>query len=218
MLGLEVDLSGFYVLSRLDARLNELAERFAGLRPPRFTGVFESLVNAVACQQLSLDVGIHLLNRLSRHFDPAAERSARAPAFPSADQLARAQVAELRPFGFSGAKARTLVGLAHNVTERDIDLGALEVLDDAPARELLDALPGIGRWSAEYALLRGLGRLQVLPGDDVGAQNSLRRRFGLSPGGGYDAVAELSKTWWPYGGLVYFHLLLAGLAEAGHLT
>ncbi|MBN9264944.1 MAG: hypothetical protein J0I75_10355, partial [Hyphomicrobium sp.] len=35
------------------------------MKPPRFATVFEGLVNGVACQQLSLDVGVHLLNRLS---------------------------------------------------------------------------------------------------------------------------------------------------------
>jgi DNA-3-methyladenine glycosylase II len=34
----------------------------------------------------------------------------------------------------------------------------------------LSRIRGIGRWSAEYVLLRGLGRLDTFPGDDVGAQ------------------------------------------------
>ena len=56
------------------------------------------------------------------------------------------------------------------------------------------------------------------PVDDVGARNNLRRRFGLPSTAGYDAVAELARAWWPYGGLVYFHLLLDALATAGHVT
>jgi len=58
----------------------------------------------------------------------------------------------------------------------------------------------------------------VLPGDDVGARNNLRRRFGLPEDGGYEAVNRLAKQWWPYAGLVYFHLLLDGLARAGQLA
>ena len=123
---------------------------------------------------------------------------------------------DLRPLGFSGAKARTIVGLARQVDSGQLDLDALEHLDDDAARQALIASPGIGRWSAEYTLLRGLGRLQVLPGDDVGARNNLRRRFGLSPSAGYDGMAALSKSWWPYGGFVYFHLLLDALRQGGH--
>jgi len=57
----------------------------------------------------------------------------------------------------------------------------------------------------------------VLPGDDVGARNNLRRRFGLAEDAGYDAVASLSRRWQPYAGLVYFHLLLDALAARGYL-
>ena len=92
---------------------------------------------------------------------------------------------------------------------------ALAAADDRLAA--LVALPGIGRWSAEYVLLRGLGRLEVLPGGDVGARKSLRRRFDLPSSAGYDEVAALAERWRPYGGLVYFHLLLDGLARSGRL-
>ena len=79
MLGLDVDLDGFYRVAAGDARLNRLALRFRGMRPPCFPTVFEAVVNAVACQQLSLDVGIHLLSlagpplraRRPRAADPA---------------------------------------------------------------------------------------------------------------------------------------------------
>ena len=46
-------------------------------------------------------------------------------------------------------------------------------------RSELLGLRGVGRWTAEvHVLLRGLGRLQVFPGDDVGAQKSLARWLG----------------------------------------
>ncbi len=217
VLGLDVDLSGFADLTGNDAELAALAGRFAGMRPPRFASVFEALVNAVACQQLSLEVGIGLVNRLAG-FLTAAPADARSPlAFPTAAQLARADVGALRALGFSAAKARTLVTLGRKVTAGEIDLEALADLDDRSGVERLTALPGIGRWSAEYTLVRGLGRLHVLPGDDVGARNGLRRRFGLAPDAGYGAVSTLARRWWPYAGLIYFHLLLDSLAGEADL-
>ena len=65
MLGLQVDLSGFYRFASRQAKLGPLARRFRGMRPPRFPSVFEAFVNATACQQMSLTVGILLLNRLA---------------------------------------------------------------------------------------------------------------------------------------------------------
>ena len=65
LLGLDIDLSEWYRVAHRDRRLAELAHRFRGLKPPRFPTVFEALVNAFACQQLSLVVGLELLNRLA---------------------------------------------------------------------------------------------------------------------------------------------------------
>ena len=217
MLGLTVDLGGFYRVAAADARLNALAGRFRGMRPPCFPTVFEAAVNAVACQQLSLDVGIHLLNRLARRFGPAAGGPVARYGFPAPDRLAAADPAELRALGFSTAKARTIVWVAAQVATGTLDLEALRDGGDDQAMGILLGLPGIGRWSAEYVMLRGLARYHVLPGDDVGARNNLRRRFGLAGDAGYDAVARLSRRWQPYAGLVYFHLLLDALAARGCL-
>ena len=219
-LGLTADLTGFYEVADRDDRLRPLALRFHGMRPPCFPTVFEALVNAVACQQLSLDVGIHLLNRLARRFGPAVPGTGAATAygFPEPDRLAAATPAELRTLGFSGAKARTITTIAAKVAAGDLDLEALRGAGDAAAREILLGLPGIGRWSAEYVLLRGLARYHVLPGDDVGARNNLRRRFGLPEDAGYDEVTRLSRRWWPYAGLAYFYLLLDALAARGDLA
>ena len=217
MLGLAADLAGFYRVAAGDARLNPLAARFRGMRPPCFPTVFEAVVNAVACQQLSLDVGIHLLNRLARRFGPALPGPETRYGFPAPGRLAAADPAELRALGFSMAKARTITAIAGQAAAGALDLDALRHADDGQAMGVLLALPGIGRWSAEYVMLRGLARYHVLPGDDVGARNNLRRRFGLAEDAGYDAVAALSRRWQPYAGLVYFHLLLDALATRGDL-
>jgi DNA-3-methyladenine glycosylase II len=81
----------------------------------------------------------------------------------------------------------------------------------------LMAFRGVGRWSAEYVMLRGLGRLHVFPGDDVGAQKSLARWLGRSAPLDYGGVRKAVAPWQPYAGLVYFHLLLDGLSNAGVL-
>ena len=65
LLGLTADLADFATKAAQDPLLGPLAVRLRGLKPPRFPTVFEALVNGVACQQLSLAVGIHLLNRLT---------------------------------------------------------------------------------------------------------------------------------------------------------
>jgi DNA-3-methyladenine glycosylase II len=219
LLGLTVDLSTFAAMAERDPLLGPLAGRMRGLKPPRFPTVFEALVNGVACQQLSLAVGIHLLNRLTAaHGHPVAQDPGGPRAFPDPDQLAGLLPDELKRHGFSLTKARTIVETAQAIVVGDLDLESLEQLDDRTAIERLTSLRGIGRWTAEYVLLRGLGRLQIFPGDDVGAHNKLKRFFDIDSQLDYDSVERLVARWHPYAGMVYFHLLLESLADSGLLS
>ena len=58
LVGLSIDLAPFAAMAAPDPLLGPLAARMRGLKPPRFLTVFEALVNGIACQQLSLAVGI----------------------------------------------------------------------------------------------------------------------------------------------------------------
>ncbi len=216
LLGLGVDLSGFAAMAARDPLLGELAGRLSGLKPPRFPTVFEALVNAIACQQLSLEVGIHLLNRLTAARGQAVpEDPDGLHAFPEPADLASVAPAELKAIGFSLAKASAIVETAAAIAGGDLDLEALERLDDRAATERLTSLRGVGRWTAEYVMLRGLGRLHVFPGDDVGARNNLKRFFAIDGPLDYEGIARLVARWHPYAGIVYFHMLLDSLSKAG---
>src|SRR4051794_3198458 len=216
LLGLEVDLSAFAAMSASDPLLGSLAARMQGLKPPRFPTLFEALVNGVACQQLSLDVGIHLLNRLTAERGrPVSEDPEGMRAFPGPEALASAEPEELKRLGFSHAKASAIIDAARAIGAGDLDLEDLEQLEDTAAIERLTRLRGIGRWTAEYVLLRGLGRLHVFPGDDVGAHNKLRRLFNIDTPLDYESVEQLVARWHPYAGVVYFHLLLDSLSQNG---
>jgi DNA-3-methyladenine glycosylase II len=123
--------------------------------------------------------------------------------------------ADIKRLGFSLAKARTIVTSARKIVDGDLDLEALEGAEDAEVLERLTSLRGVGRWTAQYVMLRGLGRLHVFPGDDVGARNKLKAFLGLDGPLDYERVERVVSRWAPYGGLVYFHLLLDSLSRAG---
>ena len=218
LLGLETDLSSFYSLAADDPFLGPLAQRFQGLKPPRLPTLFECLVNAIACQQLTLTVGIRLLNRLVETYGTPVRDGGGPRAFPRPAQLAGLSAEALRALGFSRAKALSIVGLAAAIETGAFDAEAIESLDNEEALAALMRLRGIGRWSAEYALLRGLGRLNVFPGDDVGARKNLAHRLQRTGPLDYAAVQDAVRPWQPFAGLVYFHLLLANLVDRGVLT
>lgn len=217
-LGLNEDLRGFYETARKDPVLRALAERFRGVKPPRFHSIFETLVNGVACQQLSLNVCIHIVNRIVETYGRGLSvGDGTFHAFPRPEDVAGIDEERLRTVGITRHKARALIGIARAAVEGSLDAGKLAALSNENATRKLRELHGIGPWTADYVLLRGLGRLDVFPAGDVGARNGLRKLPGLEALG----EGELDKTlarWGPYRGLVYFHLLLNHLAEEDRIT
>jgi DNA-3-methyladenine glycosylase II len=216
MLGLRQDLSSFYRLAKQDPKIAPLAKEFRGLKPPRFPTVLEAVANGIACQQLSLLVGILLLSRLAGKYGRMIGSSdAGLRSFPSPEDLFGARLNSLKSLGFSGHKVGFLLAIAANERQGNLDLEKLEYCDNQEALEILESLPGIGRWTAEYVLLRGLGRLNVFPGDDVGARNNLARFLGRRKPLDYEGVGRAVAKWQPYAGFLYFHLLLARIRDAG---
>jgi DNA-3-methyladenine glycosylase II len=209
LLGLRLDLGKFYRLTTGDAKLHELARRFRGLKPPRFLTVFEALVNAITCQQLSLTVGITLLNRLTERYGLGSESDGRA--FPRPEELAEAEVRSLRALRYSRSKGQAIIEAARAMREGTLDPGSFTTMDDVEIMNRLMELRGVGRWTAEYTLLRGLGRVHQFPSDDVGAQKGLQRWLRLRRPPDYDHVRKVLSRWRPHAGLIYFHLLLDGL-------
>jgi DNA-3-methyladenine glycosylase II len=219
LLGLRIDLTDWYQTAEGDARLRPLADAFRGMKPPRFPTIFEALVNAFACQQLSLEVGLELLNRVGTLCSARVGTLHDARyAFPSAHDVARLPPEQYRAIGFSHQKVRALLGLARAIVGQELNLESIAGESDSVVRQRLLALRGVGRWTSEYVLLRGLGRLHVFPGDDVGAQKRLARWLGRSRPMDYAGVRRAVERWQPYSGLLYFHLLLDGLSQAGALN
>lgn len=219
MFGLATDLGPFYALAERHSVLKPLVERFSGVKPPRFPNLFEALVNAVACQQVTLDLGITLLNRLSERFGVrVADRGVSLYAFPSPTDVVHVPHEAIEDLGFSRQKARAIKELALRATDDGLDRESLEGVSNEDAVASLSSIRGIGRWSAEYVLLRGLGRLDTFPGDDIGAQNNLRKLFHLDDKPNYEEIGRLTSAWHPYEGVVYFHLLLEKLHGAGAIA
>jgi len=216
LLGVKVDLAEFYRMAQGDPRLSQLVDAFLGVKPPRFPSLFEALINAVACQQVSLEVGLRLISRLAERF---GGRLVDAPgftySFPSARRIAEAPAASIRELGFSQRKVEVIKSLASAHLRGELDDTRFESMANPDVVRVLDAIKGIGRWSAEYVLLRGLGRLDVYPGDDVGAARNLAAWLGVSGRLGYEEVQRATSKWGRYRGVVYFHFLLRRLREKG---
>ncbi|MBU2803086.1 DNA-3-methyladenine glycosylase 2 family protein, partial [Acidithiobacillus caldus] len=179
----------------------------------------EGLINAVACQQVSLQVGILLLNRLCRACEGDSGGLHQTLPFPTPQRLLEQEPELLRSLGFSRQKVRSLRAVAEAARAGDLDERAWQGMPAEAIRERLTQIPGIGRWSAEYVLLRALGRLDIFPGDDVGGRKGLLRWLGAEARAvGYEDTLAHLKAWAPFAGMVYFFMLLRRLEEAGYIA
>jgi DNA-3-methyladenine glycosylase II len=177
LFGFGYNLSDFYRLSRQNSFIHQMVERFSGLKPPRFPSIFESILNGIVCQQISLAACIQILSRMAETHGLADEHLSSLHAFPRPEDLSAGAPNALRTVGVSSRKSVTIVNLAQRIQAGDLDLERIADMTDEEAEQFLQQISGVGLWTARYVLLRGLGRLNIFPTGDVGARNKLRRWF-----------------------------------------
>ena len=214
LLGTDVDLTQFYETAQGDSSLFQLATTLMGLKPPRYPMLFEALTNAITCQQITLTAGLRILGRLA---EACGELVGDAISFPLPERVAELSFEELIGLGYSKQKARAMVELSALAVAGELDRSIITNLSDDDAVERLRLMYGVGRWSAEYALLRGDGRLNIFPGDDVGVRKHLEQWLGLDHRLNYDGVRRILETWRPFGGMIYLHLLTASIVDSGRV-
>lgn len=213
MLGLDVDTQRFERLATRDPRLRPQVRALRGMRPPRFPALFETFVNVIAFQQLSLDAGVAIVARVVERFGERLECEGRRYfAFPDAHRVAGAPLAALRGCGLSARKAATVRDIARAIDAHELDESQIAGVPTAEAIRRLLELPGIGPWSAGLVLLRGFGRLDVFPPGDVGAARGLRTLMGLPPQAPLEPVIE---RFGDLRGCLYFYALGTGLLRQG---
>jgi DNA-3-methyladenine glycosylase II len=206
LLGTDVDLEPFYRKAARWPVMAELATRFRGVKPPRFSSLWESFVNTVVFQQLSLAAAMTIVRRLVERFStPMEAPGRRLHPFPSAEAVANASRRDLRALGLSGVKADTLRACAKEIVTGALREEELEGLPDDAIAQRLRELRGIGPWTASLILLRGFRRLDVFPRGDAGASRGLDAVVGARG----DALVEALGD---HRGMLYFHLLLNSLA------
>ena len=134
--------------------------------------------------------------------------------YPTAEQFLRASDEQTRAWGLSVAKVKTLRSGAEAILTGSIREDDLTGLDDDAAIARLTELHGIGRWSAQVILLRGLGRLSAFPLGDSGAQRAFKSIFGWDASEVDARRTELLAALSDWRGYLYFVLLGTNLSNA----
>lgn len=146
------------VMRRLILQVGKCRLKPETRRPP-----FQSLVQAVAHQQLHGKAAENILGRFKKLF-PGRR-------FPRAEDLAGVTDAQLRACGFSFAKIRAIRDIAEKTLSGVVPTGRQIVkLSDEEIIARLTEVRGVGRWTVEMLLIFQLGRPDVLPVDDFGVR------------------------------------------------
>jgi len=203
------DFEHFYAIAKRDVTMKMILEKLRGLRPIRPPTIFESVIIAITEQQISLYAAIAIRSRLVKRYGDRVARDARVfYAFPTPESLARAKPAGLRRVGLSSTKIRSITEFSRKVAADEINLDRLAQMDDDQAVTELTKLRGIGRWTAEYALVRGLGRVNSLPADDLGIQRAVSHAYFRKRKISAEKVrATLTGKFAPYTGIAAFYLM-----------
>ena len=200
--------SGELHLRAVDGVMKELVPRVGpcalGSRPRR--PAFAALVDAIISQQISVHAAAAIRRRFVTLFGGR---------MPSARRLLLATDEELRTAGLSAQKVRYVQDLSARVASRRLRLGALESLEDDDVVGALAEVKGIGRWTAHIFMIFSLGRLDVLPVDDLGILDGARLLYGLHERPEAVAMTELAECWKPYRSIGSWYLWQGRRLELG---
>jgi DNA-3-methyladenine glycosylase II len=190
------DVALLDALAPADPCFGALVQQVRGLRALIMPTAFEALVWAIIGQQINIAFAYKLKRVLVEKLGEHLEHAGRVyHLFPSPERLAELDPEQLRRLQFSGQKSRYIVDLARLVARRDLDLEALHRLPPDVARAELMRLRGIGRWTAEYVLIRGLGVRDELPAADLGLQLAAGRIYGLDHRPTEPELRALAEPW-----------------------
>jgi DNA-3-methyladenine glycosylase II len=148
-----------------DPLLARLEQQHPGVRPVRQFDLLTALIRCITAQQVNLRWATTVRRRLAEAFGDRHVIDGHSVYSLHADRLAAATVAELRALQLTARKAESIIRVAEAIAGGRLTLAELAELPDEEVIARLTALPGIGRWSAEWILARTLGRPRVVAGD-----------------------------------------------------
>ena len=199
LLGTDQDLAPFYASIDTDPVMSEVVERFYGLHLPHTGTIFEALVLGVLGQQIATNVARIIRTLLIETFGPSAEFDGETYyAFPRPEAIWASSPDELRTMKLTQRKSEYVHGIAGAALDRTVGLEALSELPDGEIVERLTALRGVGQWTAQWALIRAVGRPDALPLGDLALRRVVSRLFFDGAEVTDAQVEELARRWSPY--------------------
>ncbi|MDQ4099903.1 MAG: hypothetical protein M3121_05350, partial [Chloroflexota bacterium] len=196
VLGIDVVLPAF-----TDPVIDSLAQRFNGLHPYCDGLLFDGIVTAIVGQSISIAAAAVTQGRLASLFNPPARIAGREfRPLPRADQLANASPELVRTTGVTRRRGQGLVHAARMQQDGVLPTDDAARLNSEEVSGTLQELPLVGRWTAESALLWGVGAPDAYPTGDVALLRAARQVY-RNPTLTMRELDRLAEGWRPARGL-----------------
>jgi len=209
--GMFVQAPSLVALARRDPVIRALEARFRGVRPVLQSDLLPSLVRSISAQQINLRWAAVIRARIAASYGNEHQVAGASVWSLDPERLAEARVADLRALQLTLRKSASVIACARAIAQGELSMGSLAALDDEAVIERLVALPGIGRWSAEWFLARTLGRPRVVAGD-LGVRKAVGIAYAHGRMPSEPEVRQLTGHWGSSAGVAQ-QLLLHALSE-----
>jgi len=178
------------LLTKRDPVIGALIKRHGpcGLADAQHEDAFVALVHAIVSQQLSTKAAATIAGRFDALFDGK----------PNPSAVARVQDEQLRAVGLSTQKVRYIRDLCARITDGSLPVQTLNELHDEDVIQSLTQVKGIGRWTAEMFLMFVLNRPDVLPVDDLGLREAVKRAYKLKDRPKAAELRAIAEKWQPH--------------------
>jgi AraC family transcriptional regulator of adaptative response / DNA-3-methyladenine glycosylase II len=181
------------------SHLGPLAAERPGLRVPGAWDGFEVAMRAILSQQISIRAATTLASRLAAALGEPIEtpHPALTRLAPPAARVAATEEEELISLGVLPARARAIRLLARRVAWGELKLEPGAGVPETMA--LLQEIPGVGEWTAQYCAMRALAWPDAFPHSDLGIRKALG---GITP----RQALQRAESWRPWRAYAAMHL------------
>jgi DNA-3-methyladenine glycosylase II len=213
MFNIDDDLLPFYKAMESDPIMTALVQRLWGVKAPATPTIFEALTDSVIEQQISLAAAHSIQHRLIRTVGtPLVIDNATWHCYPTPQILAKTTDATFRACGLTLRKGEYIRDISRHIVEGTLDLDHFKNYPDTESiiSEMV-TVRGIGRWTAELTILRGLHRADSFPADDIGVRRFISRVYFDGKKISADEARAFADIWGPWKGFAAYYLEVADM-------
>ena len=199
ILGMDQDIQGFYELCQDDPVMSKVIQSHTGFHNTRSTDLYESLVISVLGQQISNKVAIVIRRGFTQAFGSSIEYDGQSFwTYPDPVKISNSTIEALMKLKLSRRKSEYVQNIAQAQLDGYLNIELFEDLSNQEVIDHLCKIKGVGRWTAQWALSRGIGRPDIFPEGDLVLNKLIAEHYLHTQEINLSEINEYSENWKPY--------------------